>query len=673
MGAWAYQISFYMERYGKKLRGCLCVIAVIIALFYALVPPAMAATNQTITFTARLKNANGTVAADGSYNVRFKLYTQESGGAAVWSEAHYDTNGTADGEDYRAKVVNGYLSVKLGSRVAFENTVNWNDNLWLSMEIGGTTHTNVLTSVPWDGEMSPRIQLTAVPYSLNAGALGGKSAGDFIQLGQGKQTTAGSAPTIYLNTTGTGNLIQLQHNDADVFTVTNDGDITLGNTTDHNLSIAASSAGTDGKSLQISGGDGGSGTTRGGDITITGGKGSDGGADGIVKLGATAYSTAADDANCHTNGAVVGSSCTITQATVNSSSAALIGFSEEGQTATLPDPTATTPGRILYLIAATDSLPFTLALNDGIDTIQLAPKSAQTVLWNGADWVFVGGTPDTPIAKQAPAQEMTIAQSSPQTLAIENTASPDTTSSATADPNETTQTTDVTSTQDLSSTFRLPSSSSAPTTENGALAGSMYYDSSLGKVQCFESSGWGSCGDAPDTFVTISPEYKNAVMNGTDIGVMSSDFCSDTLNINDGSGTQADVCGAGETYNFYNWTTKESSDQTRSIYLTYQLPDNFKGFVADSTSVMGRTNSGDSAVSYQIYRDNGTGLSSCGSLMSVSTDKQSTWQRGSAAQANDPAICKFEPGDSILFRINLTAKKDAHAYVSNVQFTFSNN
>src|SRR5690606_29446382 len=139
------------------------------------------------------------------------------------------------------------------------------------------------------------------------------------------------------------------------------------------------------------------------------------------------------------------------------------------------------------------------------------------------------------------------------------------------------------------------------------------------KVQCFESKGWGACGDAPDTFVAISPEYTNAVMNGTDIGIVSSDFCSGTLGINDGSNSQPTVCGPNETYNFYRWTSQEESDQTRSIYLPSQLPDNVKSFIAGSASIMGRTDSDDSNVTYQVYRDNGTALEACGEPIIVST------------------------------------------------------
>lgn len=219
----------------------------------------------------------------------------------------------------------------------------------------------------------------------------------------------------------------------------------------------------------------------------------------------------------------------------------------------------------------------------------------------------------------------------------------------------------------------LDKASSAPTVQS-SLLGSMYYDTTLGKVQCYESEGWGACGSSPDTFVTISPEYSNAVMNGNDIGTITSDLCSDTLNINDGSSAQPTICGTDETYNFYKWTSAETDAQTRSIFVTYQLPSNFKQFVAGKTSLMGRTDSADANVTYQIYRDSsGSGLTSCGSAISVSTGAQSSWQKATASGGGDPAECNFEAGDSILFRINLTAQDDVNAYVSNLDFIFNNN
>lgn len=221
--------------------------------------------------------------------------------------------------------------------------------------------------------------------------------------------------------------------------------------------------------------------------------------------------------------------------------------------------------------------------------------------------------------------------------------------------------------------FTLDSAASAPiASDNQQLLGSMYYDTSLGKIQCYEATGWGSCGSASNTIVTISPEYTNAVMHGTGIGTMSSDICSGTLQINDGSNGQPTICASNETFNFYKWTSPQATPQTYSIYVTYQLPDTFSNFLAAQTSLMGRTDSSNSTVQYTIYKDSSSGLSPCGETVAVSTNAVSSWQIGKASGAADPSTCSFAPDQSIVFKIDVIASQNADAYVGNLNFTFSN-
>lgn len=220
----------------------------------------------------------------------------------------------------------------------------------------------------------------------------------------------------------------------------------------------------------------------------------------------------------------------------------------------------------------------------------------------------------------------------------------------------------------------LDRGASAPIAGNNeALLGSMYYDTSLGKLQCYEADGWGACGSSPDSIVTISPEYTNAVLHGTGVGTMLSDICSDTLNINDGSSGQATICGTNETYNFYKWTSPQATAQTYSIYVTYQLPSNFSSFASGQTSIVGRTDSANASVEYQVYRNNPeTGMTACGSPVSVANGAVTSWQTGIASGTADPSTCSFAPGHSIVFKINVTASQNASAYVSNLNFTFNN-
>lgn len=223
--------------------------------------------------------------------------------------------------------------------------------------------------------------------------------------------------------------------------------------------------------------------------------------------------------------------------------------------------------------------------------------------------------------------------------------------------------------------FTLDKSVAAPTSTNhDALLGSMYYDTTLGKVQCYESEGWGQCGERPDTFVTLTPEYAGAVVSApTSFGTFNSGFCSDALNVNDGSSSQPMVCGTNESNNFYELKSSYTPS-TSNIYVTYKLPSDFKEFVAGSTSLMARTAKAGSLVTYQIYRKTqNTDLSACGSAVSASTDVQSVWQIATASGSADPSDCSFEAGDSIVFNINLAPASSSSAYVSNLGFTYSSN
>jgi len=97
---------------------------------------------QTISYQGVLSDANREPVPDGSYNLSFKLYDSATGGTALWSENQSVT------------VTSGLFNVILGKvnplNVAFDKTY------WLGI------------SINQGSELTPRIQLTASAYSLNA-------------------------------------------------------------------------------------------------------------------------------------------------------------------------------------------------------------------------------------------------------------------------------------------------------------------------------------------------------------------------------------------------------------------------------------------------------------------------------------------------------------------------
>lgn len=172
---------------------------------------AYAAANNTINFQARLMMGNGVVAPDGtSYAVEFKLYDAETGGTLKWTESRAGVS-----------IKNGYLSESLGSVTPFPGTINWSDELWLTMNING------------DGEMDPRLRLTGVPLAFRAkqadgitNGAGTLTANDLAQLAPASAQVINSAlAALRLNQTGAGGLLELETNSVAVLGVANNGDI----------------------------------------------------------------------------------------------------------------------------------------------------------------------------------------------------------------------------------------------------------------------------------------------------------------------------------------------------------------------------------------------------------------------------------------------------------------
>jgi hypothetical protein len=163
------------ERVRGWKKGMLPIIGILFGLGFLLnlllASPATAATSSNyLNFQSRLLTNTGSVVADGNYNIEFKIDNDVSSsdggtgacsGSCLWRETRQNSN--AQG----VRVVNGYLSVNLGSVTSFP-AINWDQQLYLTMNIAGT---GTGASPTYDGAMSPRITLTALPYAFTAGQL----------------------------------------------------------------------------------------------------------------------------------------------------------------------------------------------------------------------------------------------------------------------------------------------------------------------------------------------------------------------------------------------------------------------------------------------------------------------------------------------------------------------
>lgn len=110
-------------------------------------PTAPAASNNTFAYQGRIANAAG-APLSGVFPMSFRLYSQAIAGVPLWSEDWIASNSV--------RVSDGLFNVMLGSLVAIPNTIVANNVLWLGVSVGG------------DSEMSPRVQLGTVPFSLQA-------------------------------------------------------------------------------------------------------------------------------------------------------------------------------------------------------------------------------------------------------------------------------------------------------------------------------------------------------------------------------------------------------------------------------------------------------------------------------------------------------------------------
>ena len=174
---------------------------------------ANAATSNTLNFQGRLLSKTGSLVSDGSYNIEFKIYDAELNGNNVWTETRSGASAV--------QIQNGYFSAYLGSVTPFSNSISWDQELWMTMNVNG------------DGEMTPRFKLTAVPYAFRAGSLvnatgESKTADDFAQLAPTNMQAVNSAlAALRINQTGGGRLLQLQGDGVDVFSVDKSGAATL--------------------------------------------------------------------------------------------------------------------------------------------------------------------------------------------------------------------------------------------------------------------------------------------------------------------------------------------------------------------------------------------------------------------------------------------------------------
>jgi hypothetical protein len=136
--------------------------------------------NRQINFQGKLvNNPASTNVSNTSYTVIFTFYDRDTGGTVLWQETQTVT--TTD----------GIFRVALGSVTPFPANFNFN---WTGLYLG--------IKVNADSEMTPRIQMAAVPFAFNAERVAGLTV----------QDTSGNASTSGILQVGNGKTISFADN-----------------------------------------------------------------------------------------------------------------------------------------------------------------------------------------------------------------------------------------------------------------------------------------------------------------------------------------------------------------------------------------------------------------------------------------------------------------------------
>jgi hypothetical protein len=213
-------------------------------------PQAQAQTpNTTLNYQARILQSNGALVPDGNYHIEFKIYdTLSTGGTAqgtctgncLWMETRTTGN--------LVRVVNGYVSVNLGSVTAFGSTIPWSQDLYVTMRVGGSAG-----AASWDTEMTNggnRMKISSTPLAFIANnvrtANRTSTNSDNITIQTGNTTTSGNSGNVAIDVgtaAGTTGTITLGATNASALTLGRTG-VTTVNTGNLTIQGGTSNLGT---------------------------------------------------------------------------------------------------------------------------------------------------------------------------------------------------------------------------------------------------------------------------------------------------------------------------------------------------------------------------------------------------------------------------------------------
>ena len=189
-------------------------VAISIALFSFLfsslfvnISHAISTVPTLMNFQGRLTDSAGNIKADGTYNMRFRIYNASTSGTLLWSEDRLVASSQG------VTVTNGLFSVQLGSVTSLPASVFTAANTYFEIELP-TPATATSSSPSWaEGPMS-RSQISTSAYAYNAETLDGLDSSTFAQLGATNAFTAANSISV-----ASANAFQVKNGSTNLFNV----------------------------------------------------------------------------------------------------------------------------------------------------------------------------------------------------------------------------------------------------------------------------------------------------------------------------------------------------------------------------------------------------------------------------------------------------------------------
>lgn len=185
-------------------------VALFLALFASFPVAALTTVPTKMNFQGKLTDSSGNVMANGTYNMRLRLYDASSGGTQQWSEDRLVS--AAQG----VTVTNGLFNVQLGTISALSPSLFDGSPAALYLEVELPTPATATSSSPvWtEGPMTPRNQLATSAYAFNSETLDGLDSADFAQLAAANTFTGATSVNV-----SSANAFQVRNGATNLFNV----------------------------------------------------------------------------------------------------------------------------------------------------------------------------------------------------------------------------------------------------------------------------------------------------------------------------------------------------------------------------------------------------------------------------------------------------------------------